>query len=147
MTMKKHLFDDFVVENSITGAKMEAKRLIDIRDAKWGHPELEENWWNPFMGFCGSIYTQDVPLEQRIANKVSALEMHHAAFPDVPVDESFCKVDKYTVPGCPEEPDTQAEVWVYTPANAKKQPCPVLRHGWMHRTSRAGSVRAGQACL
>ena len=89
--------------------RVETGYLDDRTDPKWGHPLLRESW--PPMSGGMNFYDESVPLETRRAARDEQMVMLKQMLGEVDIPwQSF------TVPGCPEEPDTPVEVRVSVPA-------------------------------
>lgn len=105
------------------GVYAEAGRVLDITDERWGHPEVRDPWAVPADDPSLNLYNPDFPLEQKREMGPGFQKMLDDMFD---AQEHTCKIDKYVVSGCPEEPDTEAEVYVFTPNNLKREknnPC------------------------
>lgn len=99
----------------------EADRTFDTTDPKWAHPANLGMW-----GVCtGSAmpHNPTLTMEERANTAIAATKNLLAMFGKEP-SEDF-EVQKYTIPGCPEEPDTETVVCVYRPKslNKKKARC------------------------
>ena len=121
-TMREHYFKGFDGFNAITDrACMEESRVLDVRDSKWAHPEFREGWYTPARG-VSPLFSQDMTREEKLEEIENVDENYLSSLPPfTPETWEHCKLDKYQVPGCPEEPETEAEVWVYTPTDAKRK--------------------------
>lgn len=113
-----HIFTDLNPTSPITGIVMERDHVIDVRDPKWGHPDAADIWLNPAAESASGMYSQDLTDEVKIANAEAATKMMLELFARAPGEG--CEVKEYMVPGCPEEPETQAKVLVYTPEGLKE---------------------------
>ncbi len=115
-----YLFSDYKQANMIGEKTMLVKdRIMDIRDSKWAYPEFTDNWNSPQDGGAGCMYSLDLPMEQKKASSDAIVKMMVDMYAQ-PLSED-CDLAKYRVPGCPEEPETETEVWVYTPKSLKKK--------------------------
>lgn len=103
----------------------EAGRVTDITDPKWGHPDGRDFWYiDPALNIdTATLYNPEVSDEEKLAlgNKRQAAYMEQWWN-----TEHTCTCEKYMVPGCPEEPDTECEVWVIKPKNIKPRKNRVL---------------------
>lgn len=99
--------------------KIESTHVFDASDPKWAHPDLSDKW---SFGSGAAIQMTDprVPLEDRAKLGTMVAQKSLAAFAKNKTDE-LCDCQKFTVPGCPEEPDTEVEVRVYRPKGMKKK--------------------------
>ena len=123
--MSERYFTDYNPLNVIK-PMIEADRVIDIRDAKWAHPEYAASWVVPENGVAGATYDQSVSEEERANRAIAATQAIFDSLaalddPDAPKPEPACDVTTYTAPGCPEEPDVPVEVVVYRPKSLTKK--------------------------
>jgi acetyl esterase/lipase len=96
--------------------------MLDITDPKWGHPRLRDNWlWG--SGDFEKLYDPMLSIGEK--KKVyDAIDLS-IYFKDA--DTSAYEMKEYMVPGCPEEPETEAHVYVVTPNKLKgKKNCRAL---------------------
>jgi acetyl esterase/lipase len=113
-----HYFTDF---NEYGNLKFlgERDRIVDVRDPKWAHPELTDNWCAPTNATSAAMYNPDLSFEERVKNAEEMTDGMLAMFNELMSTgnggESNCDVQSYTVPGCVEEPDKEVEVLVYRP--------------------------------
>lgn len=118
--MSQYYFTDFKEANCINAnAKLVKDRVMDIRDGKWGYPEYQDGWNSPADGGVGPLYSLDLDMDTKIASADATMKMLVENYGYPPSDE--CDLKKFRVPGCPEEPETETEVWVYTPKTLKKK--------------------------
>lgn len=91
----------------------------------YAHPEAEDVWG----GIPDQVEDAPSPWEDirnddslTVVEKQAKIdEIFYSLFPPKDERESYTDCKKYTIPGCPEEPDTEAVVYVYTPKNLKKK--------------------------
>ena len=103
----------------------ELRHLFDIDDEKWGHPLLTELGW-AFGGGLDNVIDAGLTPEERAKNGEALAELYNQSFgTGVPEDE-FCDIEKVVVPGCPEEPDTPAAVYVFHPKTGVEGKAPCL---------------------
>lgn len=114
-----HIIADLNALSTITGAIMECDHTIDVRDPKWSRPEYADSWFDANAAASACMFSQDLPMEEKLSNADASIKAMLEMYAQ-PVAEG-CEVKEYLVPGCPEEPDTQAKVLVYTPETAKKR--------------------------
>jgi acetyl esterase/lipase len=103
---------------------LDPMRTISVRDPKWAHPKLQENWQAgfEFAAFL-KLYEPEVSIEEKRA-VLDAIDFT-SYYP--PVEEGLVDTQVFEAPGCPEEPDTPAQVYVFTPKKLKgKKNLPVL---------------------
>jgi acetyl esterase/lipase len=99
-------------------------RTLSIRDPKWAHPKLRENWVQSLelYGFS-TLYDPAATIEE----KRKALSKVDFSIYYPPIEEGLVETQTFEAPGCPEEPDTPATVYVFTPTKLKgKKNLPVL---------------------
>ena len=100
------------------GLIVEPDRILDLNDPKWAHPEGAELWYvDPELN-ASSIAMYDPCISDEDKLKLGN-ERQKAYFDQFWAAEHTCDIKEYYVPGCPEEPETQAQVLVYTPKNAR----------------------------
>lgn len=100
------------------GILVEKDRILDLNDSKWAHPDGAELWYvDPELN-AGSIamYDPNIPAEEKLKNGNARQKMYMDQWWAA---EHTCDIQKFMVPGCPEEPETEAELWIITPKNAK----------------------------
>lgn len=101
--------------------KIESDYLYDVRDPKWAHPELADTWLN--SASSAPLYDPSCTVEENQAKGEATLDAifkQMGATKGKLADET-CDVTTYTVPGCPEEPETSVEVLVYRPKTLKSK--------------------------
>lgn len=104
----------------------EAAKMFDIDDEKWGHPMLVEEGWAFGGGVEGAIDASLTP-EERYQGGLGQIEMFESmGFGGLPEDDPYCDIEEITVPGCPEEPDTPAKVYIFRPKEGVKKNAPCL---------------------
>lgn len=107
----------------------EVKKLRDRSNAeKWAHPELADVYTaNSSMDdvIGGLIYNQDTPKAERKVQTEQVLAALAAATED-PDNPFELPSETLHVPGCPEEPETEAELLIFRPTSTKKRKLPVV---------------------
>lgn len=109
--------------NVVSGSIIEEDRIFDVRDEKWGHPDLRDGWAGDPASNCTPLYD---PNSTREENQKRATAQIDTTFKimgvyDRDTSDDPCTCTKYIVPGCPEEPDTEVEVYVYRPKTLKSK--------------------------
>lgn len=95
---------------------MNFEKLFDRSDAeKWAHPELVDEYGSatgqaPIM--TDVVFNQDLPRDERAAQVKAFLSAGGDAMAD---DPAVTRAETLHVPGCPEEPETEAEIVIYRP--------------------------------
>jgi acetyl esterase/lipase len=91
-------------------------RTVDYSDPKWAHPEMRYTWIPAQGQDVYAFYDDDsLTFEEKVAIE-EKMAAENTAY-SINIDNGYCDVKEYLVPGCPEEPETQAKVLVYTPKN------------------------------
>lgn len=110
--------------NELQGGSMYTiKQLYDRSSAeKWAHPELAVQYENlsakePVTS--NYVFNQEIPLEER----AKMAETQAAAYAKMLTDDNpaITRRELIHVPGCPEEPETDAEIVIYRPTSGKKK--------------------------
>lgn len=103
---------------------LEADRVRDITDPKWCHPLLCDGWISGMgMGEFAKLYDPALSIEEKKA-VLGNIDLS-VYYPQT--DNPTCEMKEYEVPGCPEEPETSAKVYVLTPFKKKgRKKWPVL---------------------
>ena len=102
------------------GIIVEESRIVDLNDPKWAHPDGAELWYvDPALN-AGSIamYDPTVSSEEKLKNGNERQKLYMDQWWKA---EHTCEITKHLVPGCPEEPNAEVEVWVVKPNNLKKR--------------------------
>lgn len=95
---------------------LEADRVRDITDPKWCHPLLCDGWISGMgMGEFAKLYDPALSIEEKKA-VLGNIDLS-VYYPQT--DNPTCEMKEYEVPGCPEEPETSAKVYVLTPFKKK----------------------------
>lgn len=119
--MSDRYFTDFAESPFPSTALVEKGKIIDIRDERWAHPALLESglpWDQSIHADSTVLVNPDLPTEQKVEIGKQAFAALAAM---ATADNSFCDVTEYSVPGCPEEPETEATVVVYRPKSLTKR--------------------------
>lgn len=98
---------------------IESKRIFDVRDPKWGHPEFRGLWVNPEVGENTLNYMPERPSEVKRAADEYARAYFLKMFEGGKLHHT-CDIECVTVPGCPEEPEAEVDVYVYKPKTLKE---------------------------
>ena len=100
---------------------------------RWGHPEIAEFYegMRHNNDATGDVYfNMDLPYEQRLEAVTKAYEGTRAMLAQMAAANPDARAPEVvSVPGCPEEPDTPAEVNIYRPKKTSKKVLPVLLCG------------------
>lgn len=99
---------------------IESDKIIDIRDSKWAHPDITENWVIDSKGSLGNftMYNESVPLEAKKVLGQQMLDYMEDMWKNM---EHTCEIKRVTIDGCPEEPETKCDIYIVIPQNLKKK--------------------------
>lgn len=105
--------------------KIVQENMLDRNDPKWSHPGLADEYYIDGRMTVDKFCDPDRPYEKKIKSRnktYAALEEGKPAFfEEHPEYAEHGETLDFTVPGCPEEPDTEVRVTVRRPKKLKKK--------------------------
>jgi hypothetical protein len=111
------------------GANFMRREQNDRANVKWAHPELADCWGVSSFEIVDKLTDTSISVEDRLEFRKTtevpnaAREQLLASRPDLSAHARWLE---YTVPGCPEEPNTPAHVTVRMPSDKSGGSLPVI---------------------
>lgn len=107
-----------VMREDKKGLIVESNRITDITDRDWAHPDGVEFWYLDPLANIGTAKLYDPNTSEEEKFQIGQAK-HDAFMEQWWSSEHTCEITRHMVPGCPEEPKTECEVWVVKPKNIK----------------------------
>lgn len=104
---------------------MDNNKFLNRNDVRWSHPAFSEYYYINGRDSIKGLTDPNKPLEKRIASRDKACDAlkagKEALLIEHPEYAEQGETKDFYVPGCPEEPDTQAHVLVRFPKKRRKK--------------------------